>query len=325
MGPVRCFPRYICLCLASEGRGEGVRLWARERNHWSSSQCLCLCLAYPLSHSLSFFPQIHNSKQLHFFPPFSLPVSPPPPSLPCLYTPASLYSPAFVCAPVWLLAWSVWTLRRRKTHQVERSWEELCGWEERGPVVRASGFSIGNPDVCASFIRKAFGPNATTHIQNTNCRECVEMSEILTAWLPQANSRLSVCAYVHVIVTKLNWRFRFHISAGSSVFRGQVSDNYPVPCLFLFLHKHISTHTADPMRTLTSGIRGPPHTAFNSFHLILEVQRYPQVNTLRHTTPLTCLSPLTLGDMQNLHHLHPLCGSKQKDPCAEKNNAIYYT
>ena len=44
LGPVWCFPCYICLCLASEG-GEGG---GRERNHWSASQCLCLCLGFHL-------------------------------------------------------------------------------------------------------------------------------------------------------------------------------------------------------------------------------------------------------------------------------------
>ncbi|CAB1414884.1 unnamed protein product [Pleuronectes platessa] len=51
------------------------------------------------------------------------------PSPPChlsIHLP-NFYRPADVCAPVWLLAWSVWTLRRRKTRQVQSSWEELQG------------------------------------------------------------------------------------------------------------------------------------------------------------------------------------------------------
>lgn len=104
--------------------------------------------------SLCLFPHTNNSKQLHFFSTslllsLTLPVSPPLPlkynSSPppcCLYTPANLYSPACVCAPVWLLAWSVWTLRRRKTCQVEHIWEELWHQKERAPVVQASRFSI---------------------------------------------------------------------------------------------------------------------------------------------------------------------------------------
>lgn len=55
----------------------------------------------------------------------------------------NLYSPACVCTPVWVLAWSVWTQRRRKTHQVGRRWEELLSCKERTPVVLDSGFSIG--------------------------------------------------------------------------------------------------------------------------------------------------------------------------------------
>lgn len=108
-------------------------------------------------------PRTHNSKQLQFLhhtpPLFSLLSSPsfplripptpiqigpnrtaPPFSFPtpcCLSIHLPTFTvPACVCAPVWLSAWSVWTLRRRKTRQVEHSWEELWGWEERAPVVQ---------------------------------------------------------------------------------------------------------------------------------------------------------------------------------------------
>lgn len=47
--------------------------------------------------------------------------------------PANSKRPTCVCAPVWLLAPSVWTARRRKTHQVG---EALRLGKKRAPVVR---------------------------------------------------------------------------------------------------------------------------------------------------------------------------------------------
>lgn len=89
----------------------------RERNHWSASQCLCLCLGF----HRSLFPHSHNC-----FSFFSKPLPTPPTlrykcSLDVLLSdcpPANSERPTCVCAPVWLLAPSVWTARRRKTHQV---------------------------------------------------------------------------------------------------------------------------------------------------------------------------------------------------------------
>lgn len=165
MEPVWCFPCYICLCVAREGWAPG----SQRAESLKQEPVFMFVSGFP---SLSFFPCTHNSMQLQtlhhtplHFSLFSPSISPStslkyslsqlqlnlsclhfPSTLLSLYTPASRHPPACVCAPVWLLAWSVWMLRRRKTCQVERSWEELRGWEERVPVVWAARFSVGTQE-----------------------------------------------------------------------------------------------------------------------------------------------------------------------------------
>lgn len=152
----------------------------RERNHWSSRQCLCLCLGF----HLSLFPHSHNS--FGFFT--KTPPAPPtlkynssqpqlnlprPPThthgvLMSDCTPAKPECPTCVCAPVWLLAWSVWTARRRKPCQVGGA-PRLGRKERLWCSTSFLDFSIAehrNPDVWASFIRKKALPNGHKPIQN---------------------------------------------------------------------------------------------------------------------------------------------------------------
>lgn len=150
------FPCAICLCLASD---EGGLEPERGIIEVLASVYVCVWVSISLV-----FPRTHSSKPLHSrHYAFSLSIfslslylarafqlwkhnlSQPnfPFALLSLYTPANLCSPACVCAPVWVLAWSVWMQRRRKTHQVGRRWEELLSHKERVPVVLVPGFSIG--------------------------------------------------------------------------------------------------------------------------------------------------------------------------------------
>ncbi len=238
--------------------------------------------------SISLFPHTHNSKQPQFlhqfsfplplslsiFSPHSLPlahrstiqVSPnwtcppftfPPPC--CL----SIHLPSFTLLPVFVLQSGSWrgpsghgregkpvrwsaAGRSSEARKKERLW---CG----------AGFRIFHRNAKtqtseqASFIRKKFAPNGHTVQQHTEY-ELEELWKLLTVWLTLLSVffSVSVCACFQVIkVTKSNSHSRFHMSAGSSVCRRQVSDNYPLPWRRLTVHKHIIAHTAAPIRPLT--------------------------------------------------------------------------
>lgn len=95
--------------------------------------------------SFSFFTSLHLFLSLYLSHPLpnssTIQAEPVLPSLSLilllLYTPANFYS---ICASVWLLAWSVWRLRRRESRQLGGALrlgrKSACG------SVRASEFSI---------------------------------------------------------------------------------------------------------------------------------------------------------------------------------------
>lgn len=171
----RCVPCCICLCVAGEAEGRKP-----ERGVIEVLATVYVCVWV----SISLFSLIATTAS----------VSSPDPSLPLPHlstiqagpgwtrpplhfppdvllsdcTPANPECPTCVCAPVWLLAWSVWTARRRKTRQVGGA--PMAG-KKRAPVVehKLFRFSIAkrwNPDVWASFIRKKVLPSGPKPTQS---------------------------------------------------------------------------------------------------------------------------------------------------------------
>lgn len=283
---------------------ERWRVRFRKRNHWSVCQCLCLCLGFPLSP----FHHTHNSKPLHsrhytlslarspsfpFHPTCltlsnsesTIQVSPTFPSPCCLsiHLP-NLYSHACVCTPVWILAWSVWTQRKRKTYQVGRRWEELLSCKERMPVVLVLGFSIGTQ---TSVQALSGGSLLQMHTlcNNTDC-----------FW------EKKMCAFVRTLSffscqCMLSWMwpnsistsgFTCHQSALFSEARFQMTTQSRVCISF-------QPNTLTLTLLLQQGLWPMKYdinpTVFNLFYPILALQRYHHV---RHTKPLTWLLPFNM-------------------------------
>lgn len=231
------FPCHIYLCLETDERGEG---WGLERGIievfasvyvcvWVSLSLLSITpitashfiLVTTLSRSLA--RSLARSPSFPFHPTCltlsnsesTIQVSPTFPSPCCLsiHLP-NLYSPACVCTPVWVLAWSVWTQRKRKTYQVGRRWEELLSCIERTPVVLVSGFSIGTQ---TSVQALSGGSLLQMHMlcNNTDCF----WEKKMCACLRTLSFFLFLSVHAFVNVTKFNQHFRFHMSPECSVFR----------------------------------------------------------------------------------------------------------
>lgn len=158
--PVWWFSIFCLILLGPRGGG-----WekVREENYSSAWQCLCLSLGLYPQQPLALFDFI-------FLHPSSLLSNALPPTYlsgsftlrhnlghPTLLPPARLFSPACVCAPVWLTAcfvWMLWRMKKKKKHQVGCSWEE--GWRKSACGGTAFKTFHQNPEICASFIRKDF-------------------------------------------------------------------------------------------------------------------------------------------------------------------------
>lgn len=168
-------------------QGRGGEQGARERNHWSASQCLCLCLGFPLSlfplspttassfrpsstpRSLAITPSTplkHNSSQRQqspssrHFPLHRLSVHLPTLTLPPVFVlqSGSRRGPSGCWGGGKPVRWST-AGRSSELQKKERLWYGLQDF----PSERR------NPDVCASFIEKEFALNAHT-VQQHTCR-----------------------------------------------------------------------------------------------------------------------------------------------------------
>lgn len=297
MEAVWCFSMSYLFMLGNWRERWRVRF--RKRNHWSVCQCLCLCLGFPLSP----FHHTHNSKPLHsrhytrsltFFslsPYLSHPLqlwkyNSSQPNFPftlSIHLP-NLYSPACVCTPVWVLAWSVWTQRKRKTYQVGRRWEELFSCKERTPVVLVSGFSIGTQ---TSVQALSGGSLLQMHMlcNNTDCFwekkmcACVRTlsffsCQCMLSWLwPNSISTSGFTCHQSGLFSEA----RFQMTTQSRVC---ISFQPNTLTLTLLLQQGLW-----PMKYDINP------AVFNLFYPILALQRYHHV---RHTKPLTWLLPLNM-------------------------------